>query len=212
MSRCCATCLSFLACLHTSISKSNSTTDGEGARLRPDVVINLPGGRCIVVDSKVALSGYLDAVEATDDAARELHLKKHLAELKSHVKNLASKEYQKHVPDTAEFVVLFVPGENFPGRCGRTRPEPLRRCVCAEGHSHHADDDGRAGEIHRLRLALVEDSAKNSKIAELGREMHGRMAIMVDKMAKVGDSIEKSVKSYNEPRRLGREPRLAASA
>ncbi|MBK6702415.1 MAG: DNA recombination protein RmuC [Caulobacteraceae bacterium] len=101
----------------------------------------------------MALSGYLDAVEATDDAARELHLKKHLAELKSHVKNLASKEYQKHVPDTAGFRRSVCPRRELPGRCGRTRPEPLRRCVCAKGHSHHADDDGRAGEIHRLRLA-----------------------------------------------------------
>src|SRR4029077_969330 len=59
-----------------------STTGDEGARLRPDVVINLPGGRCIVVDSKVALSGYLDAMEATDDIARETYLKQHAAELK----------------------------------------------------------------------------------------------------------------------------------
>jgi len=58
-----------------------STTDGEGARLRPDVVINLPGERCIVVDSKVALSGYMEAMEATDDVAREASLKKHATEL-----------------------------------------------------------------------------------------------------------------------------------
>lgn len=183
---------------HVDFKEQYSTTDGEGARLRPDVVINLPGGRCIVVDSKVALSGYLDAVEATDDATRELHLKKHLAELKSHIRNLASKEYQKHVPDTAEFVVLFVPGENFLSAAAERDPNLF--------------DEAFAQKVilttPTTMVALAksiaygwrqEDSAKNTqKIAELGREMHGRMAIMVDKMAKVGDSIEKSVKSYNE--------------
>ncbi|HYD87016.1 MAG TPA: DNA recombination protein RmuC [Vitreimonas sp.] len=183
---------------HVDFKEQFSTTDGEGARLRPDVVINLPGGRCIVVDSKVALSGYLDAVEATDDATRELHLKKHVAELKGHVKNLASKEYQKHVPDTAEFVVLFVPGENF-------------LAAAAERDPNLFDDAFSQKVILTTPTTMValaksiaygwrqEDSAKNTqKIAELGREMHSRMAIMVDKMAKVGDSIEKSVKSYNE--------------
>ncbi|MEZ5970641.1 MAG: DNA recombination protein RmuC [Hyphomonadaceae bacterium] len=183
---------------HVDFKEQFSTTDGEGSRLRPDVVINLPGGRCIVVDSKVALSGYLDAVEATDDATRELHLKKHVAELKSHVRNLASKEYQKHVPDTAEFVVLFVPGENF-------------LAAAAERDPNLFDDAFSQKVILTTPTTMValaksiaygwrqEDSAKNTqKIAELGREMHARMAIMVDKMAKVGDSIEKSVKSYNE--------------
>jgi len=183
---------------HVDFKEQFSTTDGDGSRLRPDVVINLPGGRCIVVDSKVALSGYLDAVEATDDATRELHLKKHVAELKSHVKNLASKEYQKHVPDTAEFVVLFVPGENFLAAAAERDPNLF--------------DDAFAQKVilttPTTMVALAksiaygwrqEDSAKNTqKIAELGREMHSRMAIMVDKMAKVGESIEKSVKSYNE--------------
>jgi DNA recombination protein RmuC len=183
---------------HVDFKEQFSTTDGEGARLRPDVVINLPGGRCIVVDSKVALSGYLDAVEATDDATRELHLKKHVAELKAHVKNLASKDYQKHVPDTAEFVVLFVPGENFLAAAAERDPNLF--------------DDAFAQKVilttPTTMVALAksiaygwrqEDSAKNTqKIAELGREMHSRMAIMVDKMAKVGDTIEKSVKSYND--------------
>ena len=183
---------------HVDFKEQLSTTDGEGARLRPDVVINLPGGRCIVVDSKVALSGYLDAMEASDDVARETHLKKHAAELKAHVKNLSSKDYWKHVPDTADFVVLFVPGENFLAAAAERDPNLF--------------DDAFAQKViittPSTMVALAksvaygwrqEESAKNTlKIAELGREMHGRMAIMIDKMTKVGDCIEKSVKSYNE--------------
>ncbi|MBI3439350.1 MAG: DNA recombination protein RmuC [Proteobacteria bacterium] len=175
-----------------------STTDGEGARLRPDVVINLPGGRCIVVDSKVALSGYLDAMEATDDSARETCLKKHAQELRGHVKNLASKDYWKHVPATADFVVLFVPGENF-------------LAAAAERDQSLFDDAFAAKVIITTPSTMValaksvaygwrqEQSAKNAQeIAELGRELYRRMAIMADKICKVGDAIEKSTKSYNE--------------
>lgn len=175
-----------------------TTTDSEGARLRPDVVINLPGGRCIVVDSKVALSGYLDAMEATDDAAREAHLKKHAGELKAHVRNLASKDYWKHVPATADFVVLFVPGENFLAAAAERDPNLF--------------DDAFASKViittPSTMVALAksvaygwrqEQSAKNAQeIAELGRELYRRMAILADKIGKVGDAIEKSTKSYNE--------------
>jgi DNA recombination protein RmuC len=175
-----------------------STTDGEGGRLRPDVVINLPGGRCIVVDSKVALSGYLESLEATDDAAREACLKKHAAELRGHVKNLASKDYWKHVPATADFVVLFVPGENF-------------LAAAAERDTALFDDAFAAKVIITTPSTMValaksvaygwrqEQSAKNAQeIAELGRELYRRMAVMADRLGKVGDSIEKSVKSYND--------------
>ncbi|MGE0044553.1 MAG: DNA recombination protein RmuC [Hyphomonadaceae bacterium] len=174
-----------------------STTDGEGARLRPDVLINLPGGRCIVVDSKVALSGYLDAMEATDDAARETHLKKHAQELRGHVKNLASKDYWKHVPDTADFVVLFVPGENFLAAAAERDPDLF--------------NDAFAANVVIVTPATMvalaksvaygwrqEDSAKNAQqIAELGRELYRRLVTMNDHMAKVGDSIGKSVQNYN---------------
>jgi DNA recombination protein RmuC len=174
-----------------------STTDGEGARLRPDVVINLPGGRCIVVDSKVALSAYLDAMDAPDESARLVLLKKHAAELKSHVRNLASKDYWKHVPATADFVVLFVPGENF-------------LAAAAEQDANLFDDAFAAKVIIATPSTMValaksvaygwrqEQSAKNAQeIAELGRELYRRMAVMNDHLTKVGDSIGQTVTRYN---------------
>jgi len=183
---------------HVDFVEQVTASDGEGARLRPDVIINLPGGRCIVVDSKVALSGYLDAMEAADDAAREAHLKKHAQELRGHVKNLSSKDYWKHVPDTADFVVLFVPGENFLAAAAERDPNLF--------------DDAFASKViittPSTMVALAksvaygwrqEQSAKNAQeIAELGRELYRRMAVMADRMGKVGDAIERSVKCYNE--------------
>jgi DNA recombination protein RmuC len=178
-------------------NEQTTTSDGEGGRLRPDVVINLPGGRCIAVDSKVALSGYLDAMDATDDDAREAFMKKHASELRGHVKALSSKEYWKHLP-TADFVVLFVPGDNFLSAALERDPELM--------------DDAFASNIiittPSTMVALAksvaygwrqEQSAKNAQeIADLGRDLFRRMAVMVDHMGKVGDAIGKSVKSYNE--------------
>lgn len=183
---------------HVDFKEQTSTTDGEGARLRPDVVINLPGGRCIVVDSKVALSGYLDAMEATDEAARETFLKKHAAELKGHVRNLASKDYWKHVPDTADFVVLFVPGENFLAAAAERDPN-----LFDEAFAQKVIITTPSTMVALAKSVAYgwrqESSAKNAQeIADLGRELYRRMALMVDHMGKVGDSIGKSVKSYNE--------------
>lgn len=183
---------------HADFTEQFTTTDGEGARLRPDVIIRLPGERCIVVDSKVALSAFLDAQEATDDVTRETLLKKHVQELRGHVKNLASKDYWKHVPETADFVVLFVPGESF-------------LVAAAERDPNLFEDAFQAKVIITTPATMValaksvaygwrqEQSAKNAKdIAELGRELYRRMAIMSDHMGKVGDAIGKSVKSYND--------------
>lgn len=183
---------------HVDFQEQLSTTDGEGARLRPDVVINLPGGRCIVVDSKVALSGYLDAMEATDEAAREACLKKHAAELKGHVRNLASKDYWKHVPATADFVVLFVPGENFLAAAAERDPN-----LFDEAFAQKVIITTPSTMVALAKSVAYgwrqEQSAQNAQeIAALGRELHSRMATMLDKMGKVGDSIEKSVKNYNE--------------
>jgi DNA recombination protein RmuC len=182
---------------HVDFQEQLSTTDGEGARLRPDVVINLPGGRCIVVDSKVALSGYIDAMEATDDVAREAHLKKHAAELKAHVRNLASKDYWKHVPATADFVVLFVPGENFLAAAAERDPN-----LFDEAFAQKVIITTPSTMVALAKSVAYgwrqEQSAKNAQeIAELGRELYRRMAVMADHLGKVGDAIGATVTRYN---------------
>jgi DNA recombination protein RmuC len=82
-------------------------------RLRPDVIIRLPGDRRIVVDAKTSMAPYLDAVEVAEDDAREVHLLRHAQQLRQHVKSLAAKSYWEALTVTPDFVVMFVPGENF---------------------------------------------------------------------------------------------------
>lgn len=175
-----------------------TTVDGDAGKLRPDVIINLPGGRSVVVDSKVALSGYFDAMEAADEAAREMHLRKHAQELRTHLKQLSGKEYWKHVGDTVDFVVLWVP------------IEPMLSAAVERDAS--LLDDGFAAKViiatPTTMVALAKSvaygwrqdaAAKNAQaIADLGRELYRRLAGMGEKLSTLGGSLEKSVKHYNE--------------
>ena len=86
---------------------------GDQQRLRPDMLIRLPGGRLILVDAKVPLSAYLDALETTSETKRESHLEQHARQVAAHIQQLSAKAYWAHFEATPEFVVLFIPGENF---------------------------------------------------------------------------------------------------
>lgn len=94
-----------------------STEDG---RLRPDLLVHLPQQKLVVVDSKVPLDAYLQAMEAVDDAVRDEALDRHVAQVRAHVDTLASKEYAKQFAETPDFVVMFLPGESiFSAACAR---------------------------------------------------------------------------------------------
>lgn len=173
---------------------SHNTEDG---KLRPDVIINLPGGRCIVVDSKVALSGYMDAAEATDDQTRDILLKKHANEIRSHMKSLASKDYAKHVPSTADFVVMFVPGENFIAAAFEHDPSLFQDSV--------AERVIIVGPSSLLALAKSisygwrqEEIGRNAEeVAKLGAQLHDRLATVSAYLDKLGQSLGQSVDHYN---------------
>ena len=85
----------------------------ETGRLRPDMVVKLPAGREVVVDSKVPLSAFLESLEAHTDESRKIALKRHADQVKSHIRQLASKEYWDQFPAAPEFVVLFIPNDSF---------------------------------------------------------------------------------------------------
>lgn len=183
---------------HCDFTEQTTVRDDEGAQLRPDVIINLPGGRSIIVDAKVALSGYLDALEATDEVGRETHLKKHAAELRAHVKALSSKDYSKQFAQSADFVALFIPGENFFAAAVERDPALFEDAM-------------------KLRVVIVtpvtlmalarsiaygwrqEQQARNAQeIAEHGRQIYERLAKMSDYIGNVGGALTTSVKRYNE--------------
>jgi len=97
---------------HCDFFEQESVTTDDGW-LRPDMVVRLPGGKNVVVDSKAPLKAYLEALEVADDAARRIKLKEHASQIRKHVEQLSSKSYQDALKPTPEFVVLFLPGEMF---------------------------------------------------------------------------------------------------
>jgi DNA recombination protein RmuC len=98
---------------HCDFETQHTATTDEGKKLRPDLVVRLPGGKTIVVDSKTPMDAYLDALEATDDSKREEALHRHARQVRTHIQQLSSKNYTAQFSQAPEFTVLFLPSESF---------------------------------------------------------------------------------------------------
>jgi DNA recombination protein RmuC len=181
---------------HCDFSTQESFGRGGGIA-RPDVVIRLPGGRSIVVDAKTSLSAYLDAVEATEDAERERLLDQHAAQLRAHVRGLAAKSYQDLML-TPDFVVMFVPGDNF-------------YAAAAERDPTLFEDAAAQGVVIVTPATLIalakavafgwrqEKVAENAQaVHDLGRELYRRLSRMAEHFSRCGDALGRSVQHYNQ--------------
>ena len=167
-----------------------------GGRLRPDMVVRLPAGREIVVDSKVSLMAYLEAVEASTPEAREAALARHAQQVRTHVKQLASKEYWSQFQPAPEFVVLFMP-EPFFAAAAERDPELLQDALA--NHVLVATPTTFIGLLrtiaHGWRQEQLAENAE--RISALGRQLHERLAVLIDHFARVGKALEGSVEAYN---------------
>lgn len=174
------------------------TIDGDEGRLRPDLVIRVPGDRRIVVDVKTPLLAYLDAVEASDDAVREDHLRRHARQLRTHMRQLSEKRYwEALLPLTPDFVVMFVPGENFYAAAAERDPKLFEDAVAARvlivtPTTMVALAKTIASGWNQAKLA--EDA---QKIAELGRDLYKRLAAMGTHIVHLGAALRRSVEHYN---------------
>lgn len=170
----------------------------EGGRLRPDMIVRLPARREIVVDSKVALNAYLEAVEATTPEAREAAMARHAQQVRTHVRALASKEYWSQFPEAPEFVVLFIPGEPFFAAAAERDPELLQSAL--ENHVLIATPTTFIGLLltaaYGWRQEQLTENAQ--RISDLGVQVHERLAVLLEHLARVGKALESSVEAYNK--------------
>jgi DNA recombination protein RmuC len=172
------------------------TTDS--GRLRPDVIVRMPSERVVIVDAKVPLSAYLDAVEATDETSREQALDRHLQQVRAHVLKLAQRGYASDIEASAEFVVLFIPNDSFLAAAAEREAGLVdwalaQRVVLATPATLFALL--RAVE-YGWRQERVAEHAQ--RISEVGRELSERMAVLVDHVSKMGGMLGKTVEVYNQ--------------
>jgi DNA recombination protein RmuC len=170
---------------------------GSGGGLRPDLVVHLPGGRTVVVDAKAPLSAYLEAVEATDEAARTAHLVDHARQVRDHVVALSRKAYWDELRPTPEFVVLFLPGESFFAAALEQDPELIERG--AQQRVILATPTTLVALLKAVSFGWKQEAvAENAvEVARLGRELHKRIGDMAGHVAKVGRQLGGAVEAYN---------------
>ena len=174
-----------------------STEERDGVRIRPDMVVRLPGNRSIVVDAKVPLTAYLDAVAATDEAARRTAIQRHSQQVSEHVRQLAGKQYWSQFQPAPELVVLFLPGDHFFSAALEANPELIeealeRKVVIATPVTLISVLKGIAYGWNQEQLA--ENAAEIRRVAS---ELYDRVGAVYDHYADTGRLLEKTVEAYN---------------
>lgn len=172
--------------------------DVEEGKIRPDMLIRLPGGRNIIVDAKTPLSAYIDAIESENEEDRTARLKDHARQVQTHVMKLSQKTYWKQFSPTPEFVVLFIPGENFFSAALTQQPDLIE--TAAEKGVVLATPSTLISLLKTISYAWREDSvARSAKaVMEMGRELCERIQSVASHMNRLGKDLEKCSESYNQ--------------
>ena len=181
---------------HCDFVEQASLSTEEG-RLRPDLIVRLPGHKAVIVDSKAPLQAYLDAAEETDEARRGAFLDQHARQVRSHVEQLAAKDYANELAEAPDFVVLFLPGEAFFSEACRRDPGLIEYAV-------------NKGVIPASPTTLItilkavaygwrqERIGENAeRIRDLGIELYDRLRTTAAHLDGLRRSLAKSVESFN---------------
>ncbi len=173
------------------------TVDGEDGRLRPDLLVRLPGGKSIVVDAKAPLAAYLKAMDAVDEHSRKTFMQDHASQVRAHLQALGRKAYAAQFQPAPDFVVLFLPGESFFSAALENDPTLIEF-----GLDQNVILATPTTLIALLRTASYgwqqESLARNAaEISALGKELYRRISGMIEHWTKVGVNLSRAVHAYN---------------
>jgi len=183
---------------HVDFDLEQTVATDDGTRLRPDAILRLPGERSIVIDAKTSLSAYLEALETSDDAAREAKMADHARQVRTHVTTLAGKAYWTQFKDAPDFVAMFIPGENFYSAAVERDPtlfdDALReRVLVVTPTTLIALAKAVA---YGWRQQRIEENAR--RISELGQTLYERITTLSRHLAGVGRNLNSAVGAYND--------------
>jgi DNA recombination protein RmuC len=174
------------------------SVDGEDGRLRPDLVVRLPGAKQVVVDAKVPLQAFLDANDATDEAGRKVHLVNHARHLRAHVDALAKKAYWQQFDDTPDFVVAFVPGDPLLAAALENDSSLLEHAMA--NHVLLATPTTLVALLRSVAYGWQQEAlAENAReVQRMGRDLYKRIATFGEHLARMGKGLNTAVEAYNK--------------
>lgn len=174
------------------------STNTETGRMRPDMIINLPGGKKIIVDAKAPLSAYLEALEAQDDRDRQQKMQDHARQVRNHIRALSQRAYWDQFNDTPEFVVLFLPGETFFSAALECDPSLIE--VGVKEKVILATPTTLIALLRAVSYGWRQEALTESTrvISELGKELYKRISDMGDHFSRLGKHLSQSVDCYNQ--------------
>jgi DNA recombination protein RmuC len=182
---------------YCDFSEQANVEDVNGLRQRPDMVIHLPNERSIVVDAKVPLAAYLDALQTNEAAIQSERMQAHARQLREHVKALSTKAYWNQFESSPEFVVLFIPSESIFSAALEQAPDLIELGVANQVII--ATPTTLIALLKAIAYGWQQTAvAREAKeISRLGKELHERIAVVVDHFNKLGKSLDQSVAHFN---------------
>lgn len=183
--------------VHNCDFSEQETREGDGGRIRPDMIVRLPGDRSLVVDAKVPLTAYLDAAGAPDELSRKAALQRHGQQVAEHVRQLSSKQYWNQFQPAPELVVLFLPGDHFFSAALECRPDLIeealaKKVVIATPVTLISVLKGIAYGWNQEQLA---ENAE--EIRRVASELYERVQLVQEHYSDTGRLLEKTVEAYN---------------
>jgi len=183
---------------HCDFLQQESVTTEHGRRLRPDLIVRLPGGKNVVVDAKCPLQAYLDALDASDNSARTEALARHARQLETHVKQLGAKNYPARHQPGPEFVVLFLPNEAIFAAALEQDPGLIEKALV--NNVVLATPTTLIALLRTIAQGWRENALADNarRISELGRRLHERLGTMTSHLNRLGRALGSSVDAYNK--------------